>query len=179
MKKISIWLVPCDRDRKFLAKIIQDLAGEYASEAFVPHLTIYGSLDNIDSKQKYQLIESAVEKCIKDIKPFEMQIDKLNHTKSFNKTVFMEMKNNQYSDEILYKLKDRLSKIANYIFLPHISLIYKNCTEGLRKKIISEVELKIRNRNKFEFDEIMIVSPEKDDWNDIKSWKELASFDFK
>ncbi len=151
MKQIfSIWLLPAKKDNEYLSKIIKDLSYKHGAPVFIPHLTIYGGKLQLDpEKAKKIVVES-----IRSVKPFTIEVDKLNQSENFWKTVFIEIKMNKYLERIYQNLRKKLIIYNDYELKPHMSLIYKNLSTSERINIINSLKIK----NKYTINEIAINS---------------------
>lgn len=134
----SICLIPQQEDKKYLDGIIVNLAKKYGAYPFIPHLTIYGGVVAPEHE-----IKEAVDWSLVGIKPLTIQVNKLDYSDIFSKTLFIEMKMNPTLQSIHQKLQERLKKYRDYLLKPHISLIYKNgLANEEKKKIIDSLDLK-------------------------------------
>lgn len=169
MQLISLWLGFSDEDEKLLRDVVKSLGDKYDAPIFTPHLTIYG-----DARTEIEIMKQAALESIKDIKPFQISVDKLNYSEAFFKTVFIEFKESEFLNMISNRLQGKLSKYGNYTFKPHVSLIYKKLTDEIKKDIIKQVSIK----DKFTVSKIVLVVPgnNKDDWYDVLDWRVLVTF---
>lgn len=159
---LSTWLIPAKDDYEYLSKIIQKLGDEYQAPVFGPHLTIWGNTEiELDELKK------VVDEATADVKPFEIFVDKINYSEKFFKAVFIEIKRNKELDVVYDKIKKVLSG-HEYVFKPHMSLIYKMMPEDLKKEISKSLKIK----KSFFVDKVGIVWPSKGHYK-VESWKML------
>ena len=161
---ISIWLLPSRKDSHYLSEIIKKLSAQYKVPEFIPHLTIYGSIEI--NFEKAKLI---VSKSIKGLKSFIIHANKLNQSDYFWKTVFIEFKVNEYLQAINKNLHKELIDFKNYKLKPHISLIYKELTDEEKIKIIKNLKVK----KYYTIDSIAINRSVSHISRDYKKWKIL------
>ena len=153
----SIWLLPIDSDHNYLSKIIQSLSEEHDVPFFQPHCTLFSSFSDIYSAKK--IIDQI------DLDFFDVEVRRISQSSDIWKTVFIELKNSsqlQNSNCLLKGLKDE-----DYLFYPHISLIYKLLDVNKRKKIIQSLSIK----KSFSFGKISIVNTA----GHVESWETVYS----
>ena len=153
----SIWLLPIDSDHNYLSKIIQSLSEEHDAPFFQPHCTLFSSFSDIYSAKK--IIDQI------DLDPFDAEVRRISQSSDIWKTVFIELKNSsqlQNSNCLLKGLKDE-----DYLFSPHISLIYKLLDVNKRKKITQSLSIK----KSFSFGKISIVNTA----SHVESWETVYS----
>ena len=153
----SIWLLPIDSDHNYLSKIIQSLSEEHDAPFFQPHCTLFSSFSDLYSAKK--IIDQL------DLDFFDVEVRRISQSSDIWKTVFIELKNSsqlQNSNCLLKGLKDE-----DYLFSPHISLIYKLLDVNKRKKIIQSLSIK----KSFSFGKISIVNTA----GHVESWETVYS----
>ena len=144
-KKIfSIWLLPIDSDNHYLSKIVQSLSEVYNATFFQPHCTLFSSINNLKNAEK--IIDHI------DIDSFKVDVNGINHSNHVWKTVFIDLKNTIQLQSLNLLWKN--FEDEEYLFSPHISLIYKSLEMDKRKKIIQNLSIK----KSFSFDKIAIVN---------------------
>ena len=149
----SIWLLPIDSDHNYLSKIIQSLSEEHDAPFFQPHCTLFSSFSDMYSAKK--IIDQL------DLDSFDVDVRRISQSSDIWKTVFIELKSSlqlQNLNCLLKGLKDE-----DYLFSPHISLIYKLLDINKRKKIIQSLSIK----KSFSFGKISIVNTT----GLVESWK--------
>lgn len=167
--KVSFWLIPSEDDKAFFQKIIDNLAQEYNAPTFTPHVTIYSG-EYAPDESPSELIEKAQG----EVQSFSLKVDQLLYTNSFTKTIFVQF----HQNVILSKISDTLqrsSKIPSEFALnPHLSLIYQNLNEEIKKNIITSIRLP---KSEVFFDEVRAIStPEKvQKRENVESWKVIST----
>lgn len=164
----AICLLPIKANQKYLDPIIASLTKTYGAYPFFPHLTVYGVL-----RGPREEIEEQTNHAIKDVGKFSLQVDKLDHSPVFSKTLFIQFKMNDSILKIYKKLSQRLQKYLinceEYHLNPHMSLIYKhNIQDEEKEKIIKSLNIK----HEFTFGSCTIVTAAKpiEKEEDVKGW---------
>ena len=153
----SIWLLPIDSDHNYLSKIIQSLSEEHDAPFFQPHCTLFSSFSDIYSAKK--IIDQI------DLDLFDVEVRSISQSSDIWKTVFIELKNSSQLQNLNCLLKGL--KDEDYLFSPHISLIYKLLDVNKRKKIIQSLSIK----KSFSFGKISIVNTA----GHVESWETVYS----
>ena len=153
----SIWLLPIDSDHNYLSKIIQSLSEEHDAPFFQPHCTLFSSFSDIYSAKK--IIDQI------DLDFFDVEVRRISQSSDIWKTVFIELKNSSQLQNLNCLLKGL--KDEDYLFSPHISLIYKLLDINKRKKITQSLSIK----KSFSFGKISIVNTA----GHVESWETVYS----
>ena len=153
----SIWLLPIDSDHNYLSKIIQSLSEEHDAPFFQPHCTLFSSFSDIYSAKK--IIDQI------DLDFFDVEVRRISQSSDIWKTVFIELKNSSQLQNLNCLSKGL--KDEDYLFSPHISLIYKLLDVNKRKKIIQSLSIK----KSFSFGKISIVNTA----GHVESWETVYS----
>ena len=156
-KTFSIWLLPIDSDHNYLSKIIQSLSEEHDAPFFQPHCTLFSSFSDIYSAKK--IIDQI------DLDFFDVEVRSISQSSDIWKTVFIELKNSSQLQNLNCLLKGL--KDEDYLFSPHISLIYKLLDVNKRKKITQSLSIK----KSFSFGKISIVNTA----GHVESWETVYS----
>ena len=160
----AIWFLFGKEDGRYLEHIIKDLATRHNSPFFIPHITVYG-LVNTD----LETIDNLILESIKGVKPFLVEKNSIGYSDDFWKTLFIEIKQNLYLNSINEKLTNGLSKLSNYEFSPHISVIYKKMNENEKKFMVQNLNVK----NDFLVSKIVIHEFS----NNVEDWKIIKEYD--
>ena len=153
----SIWLLPIDSDHNYLSKIIQSLSEEHDAPFIQPHCTLFSSFSDLYSAKK--IIDQL------DLDFFDVEVRRISQSSDIWKTVFIELKNSSQLQNLNCLLKGL--KDEDYLFSPHISLIYKLLDFNKRKKIIQSLSIK----KSFSFGKISIVNTA----GHVESWETVYS----
>ena len=160
----AVWFLFGKEDTRYLEHIIKDLAAQYDSPFFMPHMTVYGLVDS-----NLETLDNLILESIKDVKPFLVEKNSISYSDDFWKTLFIEIKQNLHLNNINEKLKNGLSKLSNYEFSPHISVIYKKMTENEQKFVAQNINVK----NDFLVSKIVIHEFS----NNVEDWKIVKEYD--
>jgi len=161
----AVWALFDNYDQDYLYQKIQELSRLYESPIFIPHITAYGLVDT-----SLETIDKIVLDSIKGVLPFNIEKNVINFSDNFWKTLFIEIKPNDYLENINKKLTERLSQFSKYEFLPHVSLIYKEMSQDNKQKLANELDIK----NNFRISRMGILQfSEK-----IENWKIVREYQF-
>ena len=153
----SIRLLQIDSDHNYLSKINQSLSEEHDAPFFQPHCTLFSSFSDLYSAKK--IIDQL------DLDFFDVEVRRISQSSDIWKTVFIELKNSSQLQNLNCLLKGL--KDEDYLFSPHISLIYKLLDFNKRKKIIQSLSIK----KSFSFGKISIVNTA----GHVESWETVYS----
>ncbi|GAB4219936.1 MAG: hypothetical protein Fur009_8260 [Candidatus Microgenomates bacterium] len=174
MKKIdvSFWLIPVENQKKKLQKKINDLANEFKSFSYAPHVTIYHFNHKLN-KDEIENIKTSADKILKNQKSISLNSLKIDYSNIFTKTLFIQFEINSDLLFLHKKFVNTFKKFPVYNLNPHLSLIYKNKMKQEDKiKIIKNLKFD----NKIVFDELRIIIKNGDGIKkekDILLWKEI------
>jgi 2'-5' RNA ligase len=160
----AVWFLFGKEDTRYLEHIIKDLAAQYDSPFFMPHMTVYGLVDS-----NLETLDNLILESINGVKPFLVEKNSISYSDDFWKTLFIEIKQNLHLNNINEKLKNGLSKLSNYEFSPHISVIYKKMTENEQKFVAQNINVK----NDFLVSKIVIHEFS----NNVEDWKIVKEYD--
>lgn len=154
-ERYSLWLKPEGEIVSKLRALITKLADEYGGPKFEPHVTLLGDIN----LSKDRAFAKAFQVSTK-FKPFTIELNDLGYTENYFRCVFVKAKKTEF-------LKD--------ISMPHMSLVYGNLDEKLKKKIIKQLgslnfKLKIKS--------IFLTNSSSTNNPDPNNWKVLAEFPF-
>jgi len=156
----SIWLVPAARDKRYVAKIISDLAKAHSAPKFFPHITIYSGIT------RYSLALDAVRGC-KGMPKLTAQAKAIRTSNYLWKTLYVEVKPNAKLSKLHLACRQRLGEHVRYEFAPHMSLIYKK----MEKKEKNQLAKSLRMKCTFSFDRVVLIQSS----SKVSEWKRLAS----
>lgn len=106
---------------------------------------------------------------VKGIDPFRVEIEKLDYTTEWAKTLFAQIKPHPILVEINKRLGEKLSRYTPYALNPHMSLIYKtSMTEEEKLKEIPNIHIP----ETFTLDRIAITLPGDPiaKWENVSMW---------
>ena len=121
-------------NQTYLYEIISNLSRQYSATPFLPHITVYGLIDESLSNIRRIVLQS-----ISKISSFPVTVNKLSFSDYFWKTLFIQFENNYSMITVNQYLENNFKK--NYEFVPHASLIYKNMDTLEKQKVIQELNI--------------------------------------
>ncbi len=158
---ISIWLAPAEEDAAYLQEIINELAHEFQTPAFSPHMTLLSPVDLNENE-----LHSVLSNVSKEFAPLYVTLAGINHSPNIWKTVFIELEESPELIALQQRIVNQFLSAPPYEFLPHISLIYKEMAIELKEEIIQE--LTVRNSCKMDKIIAMKTGP------NVEQWKKVA-----
>jgi len=159
----AIWLLPDEKDTKYLKKIIEKFSLKFNSPKFIPHITVYGLVDF-----ELSTIKNGIKKFVDEVEPFIVKKSGIKISDNIWKSMFIELEKNDELIMINNKLNSFIGENKKFEFSPHISLIYKKMSKTEKLKILESLNIK----NKFEIDKIAIQK-----FSDkINEWKIIQIF---
>ena len=154
------------KDNRKLSPIISRLSRRYdKGDTFAPHISVNdGSLLELDEAKK------VANDCIKEVHKFKVEVDSIQYSDKWHKTLYIQIKNHPSLTKISKRLNKTFRKGKTpYSLNPHISLLYKKGLTNKEKKNIAD---------KLEVPKIYLVSNiavvtvgNVDDWKDYGNWK--------
>ena len=159
----AIWLTFSQNDKKYLRKIITNIAKKYHAPEFEPHITIYGLIDI-----EINLIKKILKKIAKNNKSFITRKTKILQSNNLWKTIYIELENQKEFTKIYQNLKECFEQIEKYEFSPHISLVYKILSTTEKTEIINQLDIK----KEFTIEQIVILKffPEVEKWEIVEKY---------
>lgn len=130
----SLWFMPEGEVYKKFSGVIADLSREYSSPKFKPHITLIG--------QRVEPEEEIIEKTEKLsflISPFKLRLTTIDYQDYYFRALFVKVEKTEELLEANKKAKEIFQIKDTEKYLPHLSLIYGNFPESLKKKIIQEI----------------------------------------
>lgn len=159
----AIWFTFEENDEMILQDIINKLSKQNNSISFKPHITVYGLVNT-----ELETISKICQRISIETTSFHVYSLKISYTDYFWKTLFVKIKPIKIMTEIFENFCKNIEKLENYIFEPHISLIYKKISNQRKQEIIQNLELKKQFRvNGFS---ILHYSEKIEEWNIIKEF---------
>ena len=160
----SFWLLPAEPHKGQLRSIVQQLAKKYDAIDFEPHVTI--SCGPSDDDQTH-IIARGVARLYSHV---ELIPVKLEHTSEYTKTLFIQFQESEVVRRMSDAIKDRSARPVNYVFNPHLSLLYKTMPVAKQAEICRTLDVP---KGIYFFDrlraietEIPLTQPEQ-----IKKWR--------
>ena len=162
---ISIWLIFSDKDEQSLREQIDDLSQLYSGPKFLPHITLYGSLE-IEIKR----LAVITDRCFSKTNKFTVHTAGIGQTDNIWKTIFIKIVPDSQLMELYEFLTTRLEQFRNYNFDPHISLIYRKMPVVKRILIMQEINFALH----YEITGAALVETS----GDVNNWHILKRYNF-
>ena len=162
---ISIWLIFSDKDEQSLREQIDDLSQRHSGPKFLPHITLYGSLE-IGIKR----LAVITDRCFNKTKKFTVYTTGIGQTDNIWKTIFIKIIPDSQLMELYEFLTTELEQFRNYDFNPHVSLIYRKISVEKRKLIAQEINF----ADHYEITGVALVETS----GDVNNWRILKRYNF-
>ena len=160
-----VWLVPSQPYKDLLHSLIAQLAADYQSVEFEPHLTLFSGTTN-QSKQMINHLQTL----IKNQQSLETTTKGIDVTTEYYKSVFISLVKHKTLEEFYRQIK-QLDRSSHYQFIPHLSLLYQNSSLEKKRKIAKNIKLPFK---KIAFNQIVVISaPDEKNAGAVKHWKYL------
>lgn len=165
-KGYALFLIPQGKVYKNLVHIISNLAQTYYVPLFEPHVTLLGYI--MDSPEQ---VVDKTKKLASMIKPYEIELSKINFLDDYLRCLFIEAKKTKLVIEANQKARQVFNQETNQKYLPHLSLMYGDFLESLKKEIVKNYQLDDLKLS-FMVDRIYLYNTD----GEIKDWKKVAEF---
>lgn len=160
----SIWLLPSEKDSKRFQKIIETLSQSFKTPTFEPHLTLCTNIPNITDDLFYQISVLAAL-----TSTFEVYIGEAQTSPHYFKSLFVQVHANRTLQNLQQEIQNLFSDIE-YDFFPHLSLLYGELKEEVKKSKINLVKEDLVAV--FQASQIAIVDTE----GEVANWKIVEIF---
>ncbi|OGJ15625.1 MAG: hypothetical protein A2632_00370 [Candidatus Pacebacteria bacterium RIFCSPHIGHO2_01_FULL_46_16] len=164
MNEFSFWIIPENELYQELENVIVKYSAEYASPIFIPHLTLHNPIVSTDEQ-----ILVAVREAARKIHPFEIQVGAVECSTTYFQSVFVRMKTSAALLTAHMVLKDALGVTEEFVFMPHVSLVYGDFDMTVRDKMAREITITGKS---FQAEKITVVRA---DSRDPKDWDVVGS----
>ena len=145
----SIWFLPQGQIKTYLTEIIWDLSASWKGPHFVPHITLFGGVDETEDymRHKARLLAEQLE-------PFDLKLGRLAWSEEFFRSFYLEV---QFDHELRFARKRTLSvfEAQEEEFFPHLSLYYG--TQEKAEKTQKAKEIKFSSELTFRVEEIFLA----------------------
>ncbi len=131
MDALSLWLIPEQEIYKKFQLLIKQLAAEYNSILFEPHVTLFGDVDVKDPDSACRLIASK-------IKPYTIKLDAVDYTERKYRALFIRVKK---TPEVLnaYEITRKIVGSDETDYMPHLSIYYGSLPVEAKESIIKKI----------------------------------------
>lgn len=163
--RVSIWLIPSEKDKKYLGQLIKELANKYEASQFPPHITIYSTEVPTDQVEQVRKI---LIKASQNFTPITLLLSSIAHNDNLFQSLFVEFQENKAIYNLNEHFRKELEHYGGYSFTPHLSLLYKEIDSQEKEKIIEQLSIP----QELTFDRLgIMVHKNPEDRNNIESWK--------
>ena len=134
---IAYWLLPETVAREVFSREIRELAEQFGSPSFEPHVTIFVAPAN--SRAPREILRELRQVNI------ELTIHSIRFSEQFTKTLFVQFETNS----ALQQLGDAIRKASGardrYLLDPHLSLLYAKLPSATKRRLAGKIRLPFRN----------------------------------
>lgn len=167
-QKYSLWLTPEGEVYFKLKKLIDKLANQYGGPKFEPHVTLLGDLNLSQEEALSKAFQLSIQ-----LQPYTIGLGALDYTESYFRCVFIKAKKTKQVMRANLEARKIFNIRSNEKYMPHLSLLYGNFDENLKKKIIKELgalnfKLKVKR--------IYLTNSSR--FTEPKEWQAVAEFPF-
>lgn len=162
----SIWLIPRDKTFKRLSDLIKKLSVQYKTPHFEPHVTLLGGI--IGSQD--EIVDKTKELASK-IRPYEIQLSGVDYLDYYFKLLFLKVKKARLVMGVNQKAREVFNMTNEEKYAPHLSLIYGNFLESVKKEIIKSRKLENLEFS-FTVDRVHLYRTE----GEVKDWRKIEEF---
>lgn len=162
----TLWLTPGEPLRSRLRSIIVDLAARLDAVEFEPHVTVFCGPTN-DAAAR-----DLVRRIARETPPCELIAERLDHTGSFTKTLFVQFQELAAVRRI-FETARAGSPPSNYVLNPHLSLLYKTLPAVTRQELSRTTDAP---RGRYAFERIAMIETELPIEEDgpVRRWRKVC-----
>jgi hypothetical protein len=169
LSRVAFWLVPQQKVRLELSKVICQLAQTFSSPIFVPHVTLYSCL-----RTSLQTELGLLAKLAQQTPSLVCQVTEQNVSDRLTQALFVHLSAPPSAYKIYENLHLQVPKPSTYAFDPHLSLLYTHLTLFHQNKLMAKTLVEQRE---ICFDQLWAVAiPDKiEKKNDCVGWQTLLT----
>jgi len=162
--EFTLWLTPCEPLRTLLRSMVSELAERVGAVAFEPHVTVFCGPSN-DAEAR-----AVAARVARQFAPVELTAARLEHSEHYTKTLFVQFQDSARLQRIFQTAAAHYSRSSNYVLNPHLSLIYKNLNEEIRRKLCETLDVPMGS---YRFDRVRMIETEVpiEDCGPIRRWR--------
>ena len=168
------WLVPSKAHLQPLRDEIAELAVASGSPVFEPHVTLFcGKPTDVgEVKEKFQQLSVGQHE-------INLTMQSIDVSDQYYKTLYVQLNKLPEIVSLVEQLKQLIDPVSDYVFNPHLSLMYKHMPANERAEVIKKMQLKIPSilgpNKTIVFDKIkLMTTAEGEDAAAVKSWQIIA-----
>jgi hypothetical protein len=131
--------------------------------AFEPHVTVFCGPSTESEARAF------AQRIARQCSPVEMTADRLDHTESYTKTLFVLFQDSA-AVRHMFETAKGASPQSNYVLNPHLSLLYKKLPGARRRELCDTLDVPLVD---YFFDRIRMVETELpiDDDGPVRRWR--------
>lgn len=133
-------MIPEDEEYLLLKNLISKLSIRYSSPDFEPHVTLVGGI-----KDDKDFIINEVEKLSKEIESFEIKLKGLDYKDELKRCLFFNTEPSKEYEEVIQIAIKFFEGNYNPKYMRHLSIMYGDFLEDVKKGIIESIERKEYN----------------------------------
>lgn len=130
----SLWFMPEGDCYNSLRSMIDRFSKQHSSPNFEPHITLIGQLS---VPEEEVLAKTATLASL--IKPFKIRLTKIDNQNYYFRALFVEVKKVTPILEANRQARELFARKEDPEYMPHLSLMYGDFPEKLKKKIIKDI----------------------------------------
>ena len=165
LQKYSLWFMPTGITGERFSKLIAQLAEEYSSQKFSPHITLIGLVeaDEEEMISKTQAVATQIQPCA-------IKLTRINYTNDFYKSLFVEVEPSAALLATYQAARKIFPDEQATSYAPHLSLMYGNFSVDTKKQIIKEIADTFPDR--FEAKTLYLYLTD----GDANTWRKIKEF---
>src|SRR5271170_3094855 len=168
-KEHTLWLTPREPLRSALSTLIRGLARDLDAVEFEPHVTVFcGRSSDAEAEINARAIAAR-------FPPIELVADGLGYSDRFTKTLFVQFRDSAVAREMFDAARQGYALPSDYVFNPHLSLLYNNLPQARLKEIGGALKVPL---GKYVFDRIQMIETELpiEDLGPVRRWRQVCDF---
>ncbi len=130
----SLWIMPEGKIYEQLSSLIASLSKRYNAPLFEPHITLLGPVE-----EERETAISKTSLLASSLTSFEVKLENPSYLNEYFRCVFLKVENSLPLQEANKKAQEVFNHKQEFFF-PHLSLLYGNYSESLKKKIVEEID---------------------------------------
>lgn len=144
---LAFWLMPAGEAKQFFVSLVRELAGRFHAPLFEPHVTLQATEAQADKATSRRLREI----CASGM-PIDLEIERIDFSPQYTKTLFVRFHPSAPASALSKALS---SGSAGYEFNPHLSLLYKELPEDVKRETAAGIRVPFPRA---QFDAVKVIS---------------------
>jgi 2'-5' RNA ligase len=165
LRNYSLWLMPRGAVNRKFSELISQLAEQYSSPKFPPHVTLVGSIEAHEEEMILKTQEVA-----QLIHHFVIRLANIDYTDQYYRTLFVRVES---SADILVAYQEARKifpsdQETNYA--PHLSLLYGNFSVETKEQIIKKIGASFKDEFEANILHLYLTDGE------VNTWRKISEF---